>query len=172
MRTHDGSDTQREQTSAIAAGSAAATNQAGHAVVLFDGVCNVCNDSVKFILARDTAGYFRFASLQSDVAKQLLAPFGLAEMPLETMALIEGGRVYLRSSAVLGVARRLGGGWRILSLLGRLVPRRVRDALYAFLVRHRYRWFGQSEQCLVPTPAVRERFLDRAPRTPTPTPTV
>src|SRR5690606_13780833 len=144
-----------------------ALDTAQHAVVLFDGVCNVCNDSVKFILERDQAGYFRFASLQSDVAKQLLAPFGLAAMPLETMALIENGRVYLRSSAMLGVARRLGGGWRVLSMLGKLVPRVVRDALYAFLVRHRYRWFGQSEQCLVPTPAVRERFLDWAPRTTT-----
>jgi predicted DCC family thiol-disulfide oxidoreductase YuxK len=170
MRTH-GSDAQHGQASAVAA-APGALDQTAHAVVLFDGVCNVCNDAVKFILARDTAGYFRFASLQSDVAKQLLAPFGLAEMPLETMALIEGGRVYLRSSAVLGVGRRLGGGWRIVSLLGRLVPRRVRDALYAFLVRHRYRWFGQSEQCLVPTPAVRERFLDRAPRTPAPTATL
>ena len=160
MRTHDGSD--------VPTG----LDHTPHAVVLFDGVCNVCNDSVKFILARDPSGYFRFASLQSDVAKQLLAPFGLADMPLETMALIEDGRVYLRSSAVLGVARRLGGGWRLLSLFGRLVPRAVRDVLYAFLVQNRYRWFGQSEQCLVPTPAVRERFLDRAPRAPTPTPSL
>ena len=169
MRTHDGSDTHSGQASTVAAEAETATHaHPSHAVVLFDGVCNVCNDSVKFILERDRAGYFRFASLQSEVAKQLLRPFGLAEMPLETMALIEGGRVYLRSSAVLGVARRLGGGWLLLSLLGRLVPRALRDVLYAFLVRHRYRWFGQSEQCLVPTPAVRERFLDWAPRAPTP----
>lgn len=167
MRTHDGSDAHSGQTSAVAA-EPATLGQASHAVVLFDGVCNVCNDSVKFILERDPAGYFHFASLQSEVAKQLLAPYGLAEMPLETMALIEDGRVYLRSSAVLGVARRLGGGWLLLSWFGRLVPRTVRDVLYAFLVRHRYRWFGQSEQCLVPTPALRERFLDGASRAPTP----
>ena len=78
MHTHDGSGSSAELTS--------------HAIVLFDGVCNVCNDSVKFILARDPAGYFRFASLQSEIAKGLLSPFGLAEMPLHTMALIEGGR--------------------------------------------------------------------------------
>lgn len=166
MHTFQGSEAHGGQTSVAA--EASRLGGGSHAVVLFDGVCNVCNDSVKFILARDRAGYFRFASLQSDVAKQLLAPFGLAAMPLETMALIEDGRVYLRSSAVLGVARRLGGGWRVLSLLGGLVPRALRDVLYSFLVRHRYRWFGQSEQCLVPTPAVRERFLDRAPRAPTP----
>ena len=157
MRTPDGSDVSTQ----VAPGP--------HAVVLFDGVCNVCNDSVKFILARDGVGYFRFASLQSDVAKQLLAPFGLADMPIETMVLIEAGRVHLKSSAILGVARRLGGVWRVLGMLGRLVPRPVRDVLYTLLVRNRYRWFGQSEQCLVPTPAVRERFLDWAPRSPTPT---
>ena len=153
MRTPDSSDALSGQT-------------VPHAVVLFDGVCNVCNDSVKFILARDPAGYFRFASLQSDVAKSLLTPFGLGELPLSTMVLIEDGRVYLRSSAVLGVAWRLGKGWAVLGLLGRLVPRPVRDALYAFFVKNRYRWFGQSEQCLVPTPALRERFLDWAPRSP------
>jgi len=157
MHTHDASP-------------ASAPEVAPHAIVLFDGVCNVCNDSVKFILARDAAGYFRFASLQSDVAKRLLSPFGLAEMPLHTMALIEGERIYLKSSAVLAVARRLGSGWPLVSFALRLVPRPVRDAVYSFLVRHRYRWFGKSEQCLVPTPAVRERFLDRAPRAATPAP--
>ena len=157
MRTPEGSDLSTQLA------------PAPHAVVLFDGVCNVCNDSVKFILARDAVGYFRFASLQSDVAKQLLTPFGLADMPIETMAVIEAGRVHLRSSAVLRVAQRLGGAWWLLGMLGRLVPRPVRDALYAYLVKNRYRWFGQSEQCLVPTPALRERFLDWAPRSPTPT---
>jgi len=167
MRTPDGSDVST-QVSVVAA-EPVKLDRAPHAVVLFDGVCNVCNDSVKFILARDPAGYFRFASLQSDVAKQLLTPFGLADMPIETMAVIEAGRVHLRSSAVLRVAQRLGGGWWVLGMLGKLVPRPVRDVLYAFLVKNRYRWFGQSEQCLVPTPALRERFLDWAPRSPTPT---
>lgn len=168
MRTHHGFEPPRGQSSASSSPTGV-LEPTGHAVVLFDGVCNVCNDAVKFILARDPAGHFCFASLQSDVAKQLLTPFGLAEMPIETMVLIEGSRAYVRSSAVLRVARRLGRGWALLSLIGRLVPRPLRDAVYAFLVRHRYRWFGQSEQCLVPTPAVRARFLDWAPRTPTPT---
>lgn len=141
-----------------------------HAVVLFDGVCNVCNDSVKFILARDPTGYFRFASLQSDAARRLLAPYGLSEMPVSTMVLIEGGRVSLKSSAVMRVARQLGSAWRLVAFLLWLTPRPVRDALYTFFVKHRYRWFGQSEQCLVPTPAVRERFLDLPPRGVTPTP--
>ena len=159
------------RTSAVAAPESGGTPEgAPHAIVLFDGVCNVCNDSVKFILARDPTGYFRFASLQSDVAKRLLSPFGLAEMPLHTMALIEEGRIHLKSSAVLRVARRLGAGWPLVGFFLRLVPRPVRDAVYSFLVRHRYRWFGKSEQCLVPTPAVRERFLDLAPRAATPAP--
>ncbi len=133
-------------------------------MVLFDGDCNVCNDSVKFILARDEPGYFRFASLQSNAAHELLAPFGLRDMPLHTMVLIEGGRVFVKSTAVMRVARRLGPGWRWLSLGLALVPRPIRDALYAGFAKHRYRFFGKHEQCLVPTPALRERFLDWAPR--------
>src|SRR5687768_5873407 len=124
MHTHDGFGSSTRESSTHEA--------APHAIVLFDGVCNVCNDSVKFILARDPAGYFRFASLQSDVAKRLLRPFGLAEMPLHTMALIEGERVYLKSSAVLRVARRHGAGWPLLSFALRLVPRPVRDVVYSF----------------------------------------
>ena len=143
--------------------TASGAPNAEHAVVLFDGVCNVCNDSVKFILARDTAGYFHFASLQSKVANALLEPFGMTDMPLHTMVLIEGGRVFTKSTAVMRVARRLGALWPLVSFAMRLAPRSLRDALYSGFVKHRYRWFGKSEQCLVPTPAVRERFLDMMP---------
>lgn len=136
----------------------------GTAVVLYDGVCNVCNESVQFILARDPSGYFRFAALQSEVGKQLLTPFGLRDMPLSTLVLIEDGRVYLKSTAVLRVARRLGALWPLLARLLTPIPRVLRDALYSALIKHRYRVFGKSEQCLVPTPALRERFLDSTPR--------
>ena len=135
-----------------------------HAVVLYDGVCNVCNESVQFILARDKVGYFHFASLQSEVGKELLAQHGLADLPLSTMVLIEKGRAYVKSTAVMRVARRLTPFWVLSSYALALLPRPLRDALYAGFVKHRYRWFGQSEQCLVPTPALRERFLDLAPR--------
>ena len=137
---------------------------AEHAVVLYDGVCNVCNDSVQFILARDRAGYFQFASLQSEVGQELLAQHGLGELPLSTMVLIEAGRAYTKSTAVMRVARRLTPFWFLSSYGLALLPRPLRDALYAGFVKHRYRWFGKREQCLVPTPALRERFLDLSAR--------
>src|SRR5690606_8847595 len=114
---------------------------------------------VQFILARDRVGYFRFASLQSDVARSLLAPHGLADMPLHTLVLIEAGEVFTKSTAVMRIARKLDAAWRQMGWAMAIVPRPVRDALYSMFVKHRYRWFGKSEQCLVPTPAMRERFL-------------
>ena len=151
------------KSASISPSPARVAQELEHPVVLFDGVCNVCNDSVKFILARDGQGYFRFASLQSEVAKGLLRPFGLEEMPLHTMVLIEEGRVFTKSTAVMRVARRLGALWPVVSFGMWLVPRPLRDALYSGFVKHRYRLFGKSEVCLVPTPALRERFLDLAP---------
>ena len=137
-----------------------APDPGAHPVVLFDGVCNLCNGAVQFILDRDPAGTFRFASLQSERAAALLRAHGL-EPPAgdpESMVLIDGGRVYERSSAALRIARRLRGGWSLLYALV-IVPRALRDAVYRVVARNRYRWFGKSDQCRVPTPELRARFL-------------
>jgi len=131
------------------------------AVVLFDGVCNLCNRSVDFILRRDAAAYFRFASLQSDAARRLLAERGRAisspEAP-ESIVLIEDGCVYERSAAVLRIARHLRG-WSTLALIALAIPRPVRDLVYRWVARHRYRWFGERASCRVATPEVAARFL-------------
>jgi len=134
------------------------------AVVLFDGVCNVCDASVQFLLRHDATGRLHFASLQSAAGQRLLAEHGLsAQIAADerdgTMVLVVEGKAYTRSSAVLKTAHFLGFGWRALSLLGWLVPRFLRDAAYGFFVRHRYRWFGKKEQCMIPTPEQRSRFL-------------
>ncbi|MBA3258928.1 MAG: thiol-disulfide oxidoreductase DCC family protein [Gemmatimonadales bacterium] len=130
----------------------------GGAVVLFDGVCNLCNAWVLFVIDRDPRGRFAFAPLQSEGAAALVRRRGYAGAPLATIVLIEDGRVYERSTAVLRIVRRLSGLWPALSLL-LAVPRPIRDAVYDWSARRRYRWFGRQDACRVPTPGLRSRFL-------------
>lgn len=127
-------------------------------VVLFDGVCNLCNGSVQFLLKRDPEGRFRFASLQSDAGRSLLAEHGLAMDCLSSVLLIEDGRVWQESSAALRIARHLPGPWKLLRVFA-AVPRPLRDAVYRWIARNRYRWFGKAEACWLPTPELKERFL-------------
>ncbi len=130
--------------------------------ILFDGVCNLCNGFVQFVIRHDGAGRFRFAALQSAAGQALLAAHGVAPAALaaepETVLLLSGGRLYSHSSAVLRIAGGLGGAWRV-AAVGQLLPRPWRDALYRFVARHRYRWFGRQESCLLPTPELKARFL-------------
>lgn len=128
------------------------------AVVLFDGVCNLCNGSVQFIVRHDPAGRFRFASLQSEAGQALLRRHGLDPDDLFSVILVEGGRAYARSDAALRIARGLSGPLKAAGAL-RVVPRPLRDAVYGWVARNRYRWFGRREACMIPTPELRARFL-------------
>ncbi|MDB4975164.1 MAG: thiol-disulfide oxidoreductase, partial [Myxococcaceae bacterium] len=128
-------------------------------LILFDGVCNFCNSSVLFVVDRDPEERFMFAALQSDAGARTLREHGLADLPLSTMALVEGEHIWLRSDAALRVARGLRWPWPLLFHLLRWVPHSLRDAAYSYFARHRYVWFGQSEQCRVPTPELRRRML-------------
>ena len=127
-------------------------------IVLFDGVCNLCSGSVQFLLKRDREGRFRFASLQSDAGRSLLAEHGLAVDSLRSVVLIEDGRVWQESAAALRIARHLPGAWRLLRVFA-AIPRPLRDAVYRWIARNRYRWFGKAETCWLPTPELKERFL-------------
>ncbi|WP_143192193.1 thiol-disulfide oxidoreductase DCC family protein [Paenibacillus helianthi] len=127
-------------------------------VVLIDGVCHLCQGMVRFIIPRDPKGRFLFAPLQSEVSHQLLRDSGLVPGQLSTVVLIEDGVFYTESAAVLRIARRLRFPWPAAYLLI-VVPRPLRSALYRFVARNRYRWFGRDDQCLVPTPEIRQRFL-------------
>jgi len=128
-------------------------------VVLFDGVCNLCNAAVRFTVRRDPVGQVRFAALQSEAGQRLLARHGLTAASFDSFVLIEGGRVYTQSSAGLRVLRRLRHPWPL--LYGFVaVPKPIRDAVYRWIARNRYRWFGQRDACMVPTPELRRRFLD------------
>lgn len=140
--------------------STSAPGDAQHPTVLFDGVCNLCNSSIQFVIRRDPApATFRFAALQSEAGRRLQREHGLDEHALDTVVLIEDGSAFVRSSAALRIARRLGFPWSLASAL-LIVPRPIRDAVYGWISRNRYRWFGQRDACMVPTPELRSRFLD------------
>jgi predicted DCC family thiol-disulfide oxidoreductase YuxK len=128
-------------------------------ILLFDGACNFCNGAVNFVIKHDRDQRFRFASLQSEAGRALLREHGLAALPLSTMVLIDRGEAHLDSEGVLRAAQRLGGPFALLAPLLSL-PRALRDPLYRAFARNRYRLFGKSEQCLVPTAELRARFLD------------
>lgn len=135
-------------------------------VVLFDGVCNFCNASVAFVLDHEREDRLLFAPLQSDAARTLIAEIcgeaAARELAPEgepsSMIFIEDGKLYERSSAALRIARHLRAPWRWLRVLT-IVPRPIRDFFYRVLARNRYRWFGKREECRVPTPELRARFL-------------
>jgi predicted DCC family thiol-disulfide oxidoreductase YuxK len=131
---------------------------ADHPVLLFDGVCNLCAGSVRFVVDRDPGGRFRFAPLQSDVARDLLADHDVDPDDLDTVVLLEEGEAYTKSDAALRVARDLEGP-SSLAWHTRFVPRIVRDAVYDLVATVRYDVFGKKDRCMVPTPQLRERFL-------------
>lgn len=129
-----------------------------HPILLFDGVCNLCNGAVRFIIERDPAGIFRFASLQSEAAKQLLGQFPEAPRDISTIVLIEHNRLYTKSDAALRAARHLPGAWP--ALYGFIIiPPAIRNIIYDWIARNRYRWFGKQDQCMMPTPELKGRFL-------------
>jgi len=128
-------------------------------VILFDGVCNLCHQAVRFIIPRDPAGRFRFASLQSSAGQRLLMKYGLPPHDLQSVVVIDRGRIYTESTAALRIARHLSGMWPALFYLGMICPRPLRDAVYRRIASRRYQWFGKRE-CLLPSPEAKERFLD------------
>jgi predicted DCC family thiol-disulfide oxidoreductase YuxK len=127
-------------------------------VILFDGVCNLCNGAVQFVIERDPAARFGFAALQSPVAARLMGSGGSGSR-LDSIVLLEDGRVWTQSTAALRIARRLRFPWPAAYAMI-VVPRPLRDWIYNLVARNRYRWFGQREMCMVPTPALRARFLE------------
>ncbi|ALD20397.1 thiol-disulfide oxidoreductase DCC family protein [Hymenobacter sp. DG25A] len=130
------------------------------AIVLFDGVCNLCNGFVQFVIEHDPAGHFHFAALQSPEGQALLEAHGHAVPAGEpdSVLLLENGRLYSHSTAALRIARQLTWPWRW-GYAAIWLPQRLRDAVYRWVARHRYQWFGKQEACWLPTPELRARFL-------------
>jgi predicted DCC family thiol-disulfide oxidoreductase YuxK len=130
-----------------------------HPVILFDGVCHLCAASVKFVIERDPAGYFRFARLQSEYARRILAEYNAVDSGLDSVILINRGKLYRKSRAVLRTALHLNRGWPLMGVF-LLVPRFIADPVYDWIGRHRYRWFGRMGNCWLPVTDQRWRFLD------------
>jgi predicted DCC family thiol-disulfide oxidoreductase YuxK len=128
------------------------------AIVLFDGVCNFCNHSIQFIIKRDKKSYFKFGALQSEEGKALLKQHGLSPDALDTLVLIEHGKAYTYSTAPLRIAKKLALPWPIFYVFI-LVPPFIRNPIYKWIGRNRYKWFGKQESCMLPTPEIRSRFL-------------
>lgn len=128
-------------------------------ILLFDGVCNLCNSSVQFVIRNDRRGRVRFAALQSEVGRQLLERHRIDPAKTDSLVLVTEDHAYVRSDAALRLARYLDGPYRHLTIL-RVVPRWLRDGVYRWVARNRYRWFGKQDHCMMPTPELRARFLD------------
>jgi predicted DCC family thiol-disulfide oxidoreductase YuxK len=128
-------------------------------VILFDGVCNLCNASVDFVIRNDPTAHFQFAAMQSDAGYQLLKQTGISPDGLAAVVLWEAGQVYTASTAALRIARKLRFPWPLFYVFT-LVPPGLRNAVYIWVARNRYRWFGKRDTCRLPNPDERARFLE------------
>ena len=127
-------------------------------VVIFDGLCNLCDHSVKFILNHEASQTLRFTPLQSPAGARLMREFGFDPDDAKTFVLIADGRPYVRSDAAIRISRYLSGAWKLLGVV-RFIPQPIRDGLYNVVARNRYRWFGRFETCAVPTQELKARFI-------------
>ena len=130
-----------------------------HPILLFDGVCNLCNHSVQFCIDNDANGKIHYASLQSDIGQEYLKKFKMSGTDLTSVILVEDNRFYTKSDAPLHLVKYFDRKiWR-LSAVFFIVPKFIRDAVYNYIAKNRYKWFGQQESCMLPTPELRSRFL-------------
>ncbi|OIK15681.1 thiol-disulfide oxidoreductase [Bacillus sp. MUM 116] len=127
-------------------------------IVLFDGVCNLCNQSVQFIIKRDPSGIFKFASLQGERGKRIISDFGIPA-ELESLILIENEKAYRKSTAALRICGKLNGPWKLFVIL-MIIPPFIRDYIYDIIAKNRYKWFGRKNSCMLPSPSLKNRFLD------------
>jgi predicted DCC family thiol-disulfide oxidoreductase YuxK len=127
-------------------------------IILFDGVCNFCNSSINFVIDRDTNNRFVFAPLQEPAGSKLLKQYHLPASNFDSVVLIKNGKVYKKSSAALEIARHLDGIWPLLYVF-KIVPGFIRDTVYDVIAKNRYKWFGRTDACRLPTPELRAKFL-------------
>ncbi|MBN9350584.1 MAG: thiol-disulfide oxidoreductase DCC family protein [Chitinophagaceae bacterium] len=127
-------------------------------IILFDGVCNLCNGFVNFVIRHDKRNQFMFAPLQSEIGDDLLKKFDVTEK-LSTIVLIEKNKLFNRSTAVLKIMKKLSAGWKWFYALI-IIPKFIRDAFYKLIAKNRYHWFGRKEECMVPTSEIKSKFLN------------
>ena len=134
-------------------------NLPNHSIIFFDGVCNLCNGFVQFVIRRDKSAKFKFASLQSEAAENTLKAFNFPLDELRTIVLFQNGKIFLRSRAVLRIASQLGGAWKLAALLY-VFPSFFSDAVYNLISKYRYKLFGKKDSCMIPTPELKSRFVE------------
>ncbi|UMB54479.1 DUF393 domain-containing protein [Lutibacter sp. A64] len=133
-------------------------NTEKNSIILFDGVCNLCNASVNFIIKHDKKEHFKFASLQSDAAKELLLQYNSKKINMDSIILIENNNFYEKSTAALKISKKLNNGFSLLYLFIIIHPF-IRDWVYNYIAKNRYKWFGKKENCMIPTPELKNRFI-------------
>ncbi|MBL7887038.1 MAG: DUF393 domain-containing protein [Flavobacterium sp.] len=128
-------------------------------IILFDGVCNLCNSSVQYVIQRDKKDEFRFVALQSDLGQKIIKHIGIASKNIDSIVLyLPGIAYYYKSSAVIEIAKSLQGFFNY-GMLFRLLPNALRDVVYDYIARNRYKWYGKKESCMIPTPELKAKFL-------------
>ncbi|WP_375561429.1 thiol-disulfide oxidoreductase DCC family protein [Bernardetia sp. OM2101] len=131
-------------------------------IILFDGVCNLCNSAINFVIDKDTNNHFYFASLQSEFGQALLAHFDRNTSDFDSMIVYENGKIKTKSTAALRIAAGLSGGWKYFSIF-RIVPTFLRNGIYNLVAKNRYSWFGQKNECRIPTPELKAKFVEQLP---------
>ncbi len=127
-------------------------------IILFDGVCNLCNSSVNFVIRHDKKNLFKFAALQSDVGASLIQKYGIDTSETDSIILIENNKAYVKSTAALRVARHLNKGYPLLYAFI-IIPNFIRNWVYNYIAKNRYKWYGKKDSCMIPTPELKEKFL-------------
>ena len=129
-----------------------------HKIILFDGVCNLCNGAVTYIIKRDKKNVFKFAALQSEIGQELTSKFNIDTSKVDSIILIDGEKHYTKSSAALRIAKQLSGAYPLLFGF-MVVPKFIRNAVYDYIAKNRYKWFGKKESCMIPTAELKSKFL-------------
>ena len=128
-------------------------------IILFDGICNFCDGAINFVLKQDKKGVFRFAPLQSEAGQKILQQYKLPIKDFESFVFIDDGKIYKKSAASLKVMNKLPWYWKGLQIFW-IIPGFIRNAIYDFIAKNRYKWFGKKDSCMIPSPKIRSRFLD------------
>ncbi len=129
-----------------------------HKIILFDGVCNLCNSSVNFVIKKDKNDVFRFAALQSEIGKKYIDKFNVDPSQTDSIILVEGEKHYIKSSAALNVAKSLKGAYPLFYGF-MIIPNFIRNWVYDYVAKNRYKWYGKKESCMIPTPELKGKFL-------------
>ncbi len=135
-------------------------SELAYKVILFDGVCNLCNSSVNFVIRHDKKGVFKFAPLQSDFGEQALKKYGINTKDTDSIILIDNNKYYIKSSAALHIAKHLSGAYPLLFCF-MIVPKFIRNWVYDYVAKNRYKWYGKKESCMIPRPELKKKFINQ-----------